>query len=296
MEAHLSAYLASLEAQSRYSESTRLAYSSDLRIFFDYLRKKLKRSPKLEDLTVHHVADFLDAERQAGRRQSTLIRRWASLRRFVEYLSQRHIISGGALEANNHLIDRVISKVSPAPPSSYLADIQIKGIQDVIEASPRLRARRDQAILALLVETGLSVGTLVDLDLSDLDLDAKKIHITTEAKQDLWLPLDNATEHLKQYLSEGRPDLNPKPDESALFVSQMGSRMSRQGIWQILQHWGRRVQPPVNLSPRLLRHTAALRLARSGRTLAEIQALLGHSNPLSTQALLRRLKSTNKGN
>ncbi len=295
MEAHLSAYLASLEAQSKYSESTRLAYSSDLRIFFDYLRKTLQRSPKLEDLNAHHVAGFLDSERQAGRRQSTLVRRWASLRRFVEYLSQRHIIPGSALEANNHLIDYVISKVAPSRPSKYLTDTQIKDTQAVIEASPRLRARRDQAILALLVETGLSVGTLVELNLPDLNLGAEKIHITTDAQQDLWLPLGSAAEPLKQYLNEGRPDLNPKPDERALFVSQMGGRMSRQGIWQILQHWGRKVKPPINLSPRLLRHTAALRLARSGRTLSEIQALLGHSNPLSTQALLRRLKSTKSG-
>ena len=70
----------------------------------------------------------------------------------------------------------------------------------------------------------------------------------------------------------------------------MNGRMSRQGIWQILRHWGRMVVTPITLSPRLVRHTAALRVLRSGRSLVEVQALLGHSNPLSTQALLRRLQ------
>lgn len=65
--------------------------------------------------------------------------------------------------------------------------------------------------------------------------------------------------------------------------------MTRQGVWQVLRQWGRRANLPVTLSPRLARHTAAFHLARSQRPVKEIQALLGHTNPLSTQALLRRL-------
>jgi integrase/recombinase XerD len=96
---------------------------------------------------------------------------------------------------------------------------------------------------------------------------------------------------MERYLLEGRPELNHRADEKALFISQMDGRMSRQGIWQVLRHWGGMVKPPILLSPRLVRHTAALRMAQTGRTIAEIQSLLGHRNPLSTRALLRRLET-----
>ncbi|RPI33570.1 MAG: hypothetical protein EHM70_05630 [Chloroflexota bacterium] len=74
-------------------------------------------------------------------------------------------------------------------------------------------------------------------------------------------------------------------------MSQVGVRMSRQSVWQVLRQRGRAANIPVMISPRLLRHTAALRLARAGRSLSEIQSFLGHSNPLSTQALLHRLEN-----
>ena len=145
--------------------------------------------------------------------------------------------------------------------------------------------------MSLLLETGLSVADLVELDLSDLDLRAGRLHIVRVHGTDKWLPLGKSTDIVARYIREGRPELNPQPNEPALFVSQMGSRMSRQGIWQILNHWGKLADPPINISPRKVRHTAALRMSQAGRSLEEIQTLLGHSNPLSTQALLRRLKN-----
>jgi integrase/recombinase XerD len=289
MEAQISAFLASLQTDPAYSQSTRLAYGSDLRVFFDYLRSKLDRSPAVEDFNTRQVADFLQAESLAGRRLSTLVRRRATLRRFSSYLHQAGVLNGNVLESNTRLIDETISSAYSERTAQCLTTAQIQQLEALIQASPRPRARRDHSILTLLLETGLSVGALIALDLSDLDLRAGKLHVKTEAGEDTWLPLGKASPVMDRYIHEGRPDLNHEPNEPALFISQMDGRMSRQGIWQILRYWGRLLNPPVVLSPRLVRHTAALHMARKGRPLSEIQALLGHSNPLSTQALLRRL-------
>ena len=164
-------------------------------------------------------------------------------------------------------------------------------LQKILAASPRRRARRDLAIMNLLLETGISVSDLVDLNVSDLDLRVARIHIFSSTEDDKWLPLGKALSAIELYLDTGRPELNPKPNEAALFVSQMGERMSRQGIWQILNYWGTKTTPSIKLSPRILRHTAALKMVKAGFPIKEIQILLGHRNPLSTQALLRRLES-----
>lgn len=292
MEAQVSAFLASLQSNLAYSESTRLAYASDLRVFLDFLQMRLERTPLLADLNARHVAEFLEAESRAGRRQSTLVRRRATLRRFGAFLHQAGFLQGNSFSPNSDLIDRAISSVSSTRAPQCLTSAQIEQLLALIETSPRPRARRDQAILVLLLETGLSVGALIALDLTDLDLRAGRLHIPLEDGNHLWLPLGNALPPLERYLREGRPDLNHEPNEPALFISQMNGRMSRQGIWQILRHWGRRLSPAILLSPRLVRHTAALRMARNGRLISEIQTLLGHSNLLSTQALLRRLQSS----
>lgn len=289
MEAQISAFLASLQTDPAYSQSTRLAYASDLRVFLDYLKTSLDRSPAISDLEAQQVADFLEAESKAGRRLSTLVRRRATLRRFSSYLEEAGVLPGNVLNSDAALINNLISSVSSERTAQCLTTSQIQQLEALIQTSPRPRARRDQAILELLLETGLSVGTLISLNLSDLDLRAGKLHVVTEDGENSWLPMGDATSALERYLNDGRPDLVHEPNEPALFISQMDGRMSRQGIWQILRYWGRLITPPVVLSPRLVRHTAALHMARKGRPLSEIQTLLGHSNPLSTQALLRRL-------
>lgn len=289
MEAHVDAFLTHLESKPAYSKSTRLAYASDLHGYIHYLQNTLNRPPTVVDFSTWQVANYLQAEIYAGRRYSTLIRRVATLRQFVKHLIQQDVLSEDILAKDAYLINRVIAQVPQNSSPKLLSESQISRLERTFESSKRHRARRDQAILTLLLETGLSVGDLVDLDLSDLDLRAGRLHIIRTPCNDKWLPLGKATKIVDRYLREGRPELNPQPNEPALFVSQLGGRMSRQGIWQILNHWGKLMDPPIKLSPRKVRHTAALRMAHAGRSLEELQTLLGHSNPLSTLALLRRL-------
>ncbi len=289
MEPNVDAFLTHLESKPAYSKSTRLAYGSDLHGYIHFLQNSLNHPPTVEDISTTQVANYLKAEINAGRRQSTLIRRVASIRQFIRHLIEQEVLSEDVLTKDAHLIYRVIAQAPQNNSPKLLSESQISSLQRTFESSKRHRARRDQAILALLLETGLSVGDLVNLDLTDLDLRAGRLHIVRTQYNDKWLPLGKATKIVDRYLREGRPELNPQSNEPALFVSQLGGRMSRQGIWQILNHWGNLIDPPIKLSPRKVRHTAALRMAHEGRPLEEIQILLGHSNPLSTQALLRRL-------
>jgi integrase/recombinase XerD len=291
MKGQVQAFLASLESQEGYSASTRLAYDNDLRCFIRYLEETWGREPALADFSPEQIANFLNAERVAGRRPSTLLRRRASVRRFASFLRQQQPGWAEWFDVNAHLIEEAISGTPPLQQPQYLTVEQVSCLQAVLESAYGPRARRDQAILALLLETGLTVGMLIALNLADLDSRTGSLHLCPEQGREITVPLREAAGALQRYLKEGRPELNYHPHEAALFISQAGGRMSRQGVWQVLRQWGRRAGIPVTLSPRLARHTAAYSLARSGRPLLEIQTLLGHSNPLSTQALLRRMGS-----
>ena len=289
MENQAQAFIADLETQPAYSHSTRLAYQNDLRGFSAFLRRTLGREPALADFNAQQAANFLEAERQAGRRPSTLLRRRACLRRFAAFLRRSEPDWAAAFDDQAYLLDDAISASGSGQALRYLDSSQIDALWGLLDSSPRPRARRDSAILALLLESGLTVGTLIALNLNDLDPRTERLRVLLDDGGELWLPLASASLALQRYLREGRPELNCRPDEPALFISQTGGRMSRQGVWQVLRQWGHRAHLPITLSPRLARHTAAVHLAQAGRPLSEIQALLGHSNPLSTQALLRRL-------
>jgi site-specific recombinase XerD len=286
MQAEINAFLDSLESETSYSHSTRMAYGTDLRLFFNYLKTSLQRTPTLADLHATHVADFLEAERQEGMRLSTLLRRRATLHSFDRYLRLEGYIQDRALTPELQLIKK--SEFVPTEQTKYLCPEDVSKLWDVMSTSKRPLGIRDHAILAILLETGFSVSDLVSLNLPDIDLSLGCFHLVSDS-QDYWLSLGKSREPLSTYIETARADLNPAPGEPALFISQNGIRMSRQSIWQVLHNSGKAAGLSIKLSPRMIRHTATINLVRSGKPLSEIQLFLGHTNSLSTHALLHRL-------
>lgn len=289
MDIAIQAFLTQRITTPDYSKSTQLAYASDLRKYHGFLRRRLRHQPRSEDFSIQTVVDFLESEAQAGLRRNTLLRRLATLKAFGGFLVQRGELPDNPLSQQEDLFIDILSTAQAPGNLPCLSQEQVNQLVVVMASSPRPRALRDQAMLFLLLETGLSVATLTDLDLTDLDMRSRRVHVHL-GKEDLWLPLGEAIQPLLNYLQEGRPELIQRTDEPALFVSQMDCRLSRQGIWQILNHWGQQVDPPIALSPRALRQSAVVRMVQSDRSLQEISVLLGHINPLSTRALIRRLE------
>jgi integrase/recombinase XerD len=291
LETEIRDFLASLVSQTTYSTSTRAAYASDVRIFYEYLQETLQRTPEISDFTAGKIADFFVREQSLGRQTSTLLRRRAALQRFEKYLLSLNLLPEAQLGDEQFPFEQ--PELTDTKPGERIAlsDAEVRSLFSALDASSRILVRRDHAILSLLLETGLSVSDLIALNLSDLDLRAAMLHLVNADGEDCWLSLGAAAGSVECFVNEGRPELHPSPDEPALLISQNGSRMSRQSVWQVLRHWGKMAGLNCALSPRLVRHTAALRLAQSGRPLTEIQVLLGHRNPISTQALLHRLKA-----
>ena len=94
---------------------------------------------------------------------------------------------------------------------------------------------------------------------------------------------------LDRYLSLGRKEYTQSDSEGAIFISQMGGRISRQGVWQLIKEWGEKAGLDVSVTPRILRNTKVREMVQAGLSTAEIQRKLGHSNRYSTRALLRKI-------
>lgn len=291
METEVNAFLSNLESDPAYSESTQLAYANDLRVFLLYLDTLENHIPELDDLNTTRVVNFLERERNLGRRRNTLIRRLATLTYFQDYLVNEGSLAGNQFAGTDGMIQRVISQMPKNKSPKCLSEQQVQAVLAILESSDRPRALRDRAIFMLLLETGLSVASLTDLDMTDIDLASGRLHVHLAWAGDVWLGMSEAVSSVEQYIIEGRPNLLHKPGEPALFISQMDGRLSRQGVWQILKYWGLQAEPAIPLSPRLVRHTAALRMKNSGLSSRDIQQRLGHRNLLSTQALIRRLEA-----
>jgi integrase/recombinase XerD len=125
------------------------------------------------------------------------------------------------------------------------------------------------------------------LNLSDVNLRNKQIRVANP--HPYWCPIEESASFLREYLEISRPELTQSLNEEALFVSQMGGRITRQGAWQVIRAWGETSGIKVPLSPRVLRHTAVKHMLMQGKSAQEIQTMLGHGNLHSTQALIRKI-------
>ena len=214
-----------------------------------------------------------------------------TLKRFAEFLASNGFTSVVLAESISELqagLWREIAKRKVL----CLNEQQIETLLEAVKQSKTPRAFRDLAMLSLLLEAGLSIGTVVSINLSHLDLRAGRLSVSDENEREVFVSIKNTAPYIQTYLKAGRPELTQYLNEEALFVSQMGGRISRQGVWQMLQNWGKLAGLPQSLSPRIIRHTAANRMIKEGLPIEDIQRLLGHSNLLSTRALVRRIKKT----
>lgn len=141
---------------------------------------------------------------------------------------------------------------------------------------------RNKAMLELMYATGLRVGEVVNLNVYDIDFTNAIIRCFGKGKKERITPVSEDTlNHLRKYL-EVRPRMLKKYKEDALFINNHGKRITRQGIFKILNELTKKQDLNMKISPHTLRHTYATHLLEGGADLRSIQILLGHEDITTT--------------
>ena len=255
------------------SANTTSSYIRDIRQFSDWIRNSLN----LEFLDVEqvHIGQYMDHLSSIGKSDATLSRSLASLKNFYSYL-----VSSGFLEktpVSDIKIDRGEKKL---PQILTGREIELLLSQPIcIDA----KGFRDKAMLEVMYATGMRVTELIDLDISDVNLEQGIIKCNG-SKKSRAIPLyPGALRALTTYIREVRDSMLADPDEESLFVNVNGSRMSRQGFWKILKHYQASAHIEKEITPHTLRHSFAVHLLENGADLGSVQELMGHCDISSTQ-------------
>ena len=72
-------------------------------------------------------------------------------------------------------------------------------------------------------------------------------------------------------------------DAEAVFLNMRGGRLSRQGAWGVVRHYGDKVGLDDRLTPHVLRHSCATHMLDHGADIRVVQELLGHASISTTQ-------------
>ena len=142
-------------------------------------------------------------------------------------------------------------------------------------------AIRDNVILELLFLTGIRIGELVALNVSDVGLENTQIHIIGRATRGRNVPLTSDASSARWRIP--RPSRRPQHRTTALFVGRSGTRLTIYSIENIFKKHVRLAEIKRHITPHALRHTMAAMLVCSGADIRDVQEILGHASILSTQ-------------
>ena len=255
------------------SDNTVASYMRDIRQFTGWLNAG--EGTDIVDATQLNIREYLASLESEGRSAATVSRCLASLKNFYAY-----VVSAGFLE-QTPIVDIHIDRGEKKTPQILTGKEIEKLLAQPICVEPK--GYRDKAMLEVMYATGIRVTELINLNLSDVNLELGIIKCSGSKKARAIPLYPAALRALTAYLDTVRAGMLADPEETALFVNIGGVRMSRQGFWKILKYYQGTAGIEKEITPHTLRHSFAVHLLENGADLASVQELLGHSDISSTQ-------------
>lgn len=266
-------FLASLIADRGLAPATVVAYRRDLEQYAVFLDGR--------DPTPGLVSAFVVGLKEAGLASTTIARRVAAVRGL-----HRFLVAEGAAES-----DPTILVESPRRPRSLPKALAIEEVERLLDAPDdgTPAGRRDRAVLEFMYATGARVAEAVSLDELDLDLEEGTAILTGKGNKQRLVPVGNAARSaIRRWLPDRARLRRPGPAGGAVFLSMRGHRLSRQAVWSIVRvHSIRAGLRPDEVSPHVLRHSAATHMVEGGADLRTVQEILGHASISTTQIYTR---------
>ena len=268
----LTAFLAYLEVQKNYSVYTRNNYQRDIEDFLTFCNDR--RISYLEitypDAQSYLVYLYEEKKNQA----SSVSRKISAIRRFYQYLSNQNITQNSSFS-----LLKLPKKEKKLP--KFFAYNELEELFCIPNQSTPL-GQRDALILEMLYATGIRVSELVGIEIEDIHLVDKTIHILGKGNKERIVYFNQATANrLKKYLVDGRKILNQE-QLSFLFLNQHGGQLTTRGVEDILERIIQKTSLNKHISPHMIRHSFATHLLNEGCDLLSVQQLLGHESLSAT--------------
>lgn len=268
-----------LQNRKKSSENTVQSYLRDLNQFFSYCTAKKLSIKSVNSSDINRFLEHLSA---MGKSEATKTRVIAALRCYYKFLISEGYVSDNPL-------DKIHTKKLEKKLPNILDAGEIIKLLDSPNGSD-LKSIRDKAMLELLYATGIKVSELIDVKLSDINLQIGILHL--HDKKERIIPLyPAAVKTLSNYVLNVRPAIILNQNEDLLFTNMSGQALSRQGLWKIIKHYSEKADIKKDITPHTLRHSFAAHLLENGAQLKDIKEMLGHSDISSTQIYAQFMKS-----
>lgn len=250
-------YLASKKIEG-LSKKTLKGYNSELHLFNRYCQKATAL------VTTADIRGYLASFDKA--KVGTIGQKLSVLKSFFGWLVKEEIL----------LRDPTAKVNPPKKPNRLPKGLSIEELEIVRESCKTLRQR---ALLEVFYSTGCRLSEIAGMNKNDINIQSMSLKVVGKGNKERVVYLSfKALFHLKKYLNSRNDDCE------ALFVTERKPyrRMGNMAIQREIDKIEKASQITKKLHPHVLRHTYATLSMDAGIELADLQHLLGHSNPGTT--------------
>lgn len=259
-----------LKVEKGLSENSIESYENDL-------SNLLTQSDKeIEKVTNKDVVDFFVTLQELGLTNSTIARKRSSIRSFLKFLIDEDVE-----------ISADVDDIPNIKPSQRLPDVlSVTQMIKLLDSIPTEKPTdiRNKAMLELMYATGIRVSETINLSMHDVYWDDKVVRVLGKGgKQRVVLIAQQSLGYLADYFNTARSILRKDKSTDILFLNRFGNKLSRMGVWKVINSITLNAGISKHVSPHTFRHSFATHLLEAGANLRVVQMLLGHSSINTTQ-------------
>lgn len=269
----LSDYIIELKTiKQRDKDTTVNSYSEDIYKYLEYMESK--NISNALDISYNNLLNYLKYLDDNKYEVSSVARKIVSIKAFHKYLSENYKVIDISTKINTPKFYRKLPNILTIEEVDNLLDIKLDTPFDY----------RNKAMLELMYSSGLRVSELINLELSDIDLNNNYVRCFGKGSKERIVPIgEYSSKYLSIYINEYRDSMKKGYYTEKIFLNNHGKEMTRQGFFKIIKKIAKDKDINKNITPHMLRHSFATHLLNNGADLRTIQEMLGHSSISTTQ-------------
>lgn len=263
----VSAFKENLAQQGRAS-ATILAYSKDIEQLADFVAKS--NVTNLKEVNKEHIDSFKANLADNNYTTKSISRKINSIKSFFSYVQAKGLISENPSTSVSH------PKYDIKPPR-LLTKVEYHALRDACREDLRMAA-----VVELLLQTGMRISELANLQISDINFSTNQLSIRAyESHPERVVPINQpAREALERYLA-----IRPKSANQSVFITKTGNTFLIRNIRSNLDRYFH-IAGIENAKVNDLRHTFIAQQLTSGSPLVYISKLVGHKRLSTTEKYL----------
>lgn len=287
--------------ENNTSPLTRLNYANDLRIFFDFLSKKVLKKTilditlaDLEKVTSIDIEKFLSYLSNYSHGGKTLScnerakqRKLSSVRALYKYFFDKNkLIANTAAKVKTPKIhDKEIIRLDVDEVAALISTVEsADGLSKRQKAYRENTKIRDIAMITLFLGTGIRISELVGLNVDDIFFDSDSFVVTRKGgNRTILYFTEEVREALLNWLDYRNNIKYLDKNEKALFLSIRNKRISVRNVEILVEKYAKVVTPLKKITPHKLRSTFGTNLYRETGDIYVVADFLGHSDVNTTK-------------